>query len=162
MPKAASPARFVIVANLPSEDSAAIIAGNERVLRARLWDAQFFWEKDRKASLESRVPGLAGMVFHARLGSLGDKVARLEALAPWLAAHIPGADSAHVARAARLCKADLVSEMVGEFPELQGIMGRYYARDAGEPEHHRRRRSPSITRRRVRPTAARPRPRVWR
>jgi glycyl-tRNA synthetase beta chain len=128
-------ARFVIVANLPSDDSAAIIAGNERVLRARLWDAQFFWEKDRKASLDSRVPGLAGMVFHARLGSLGDKVARLEALAPWLAARIPGADAGQASRAAHLCKADLVSEMVGEFPELQGIMGRYYARDAGEPDN---------------------------
>ena len=127
-------ARFVIVANLRAEDDAAIVAGNERVLRARLWDAKFFWDQDRKATLESRVPGLDGMVFHARLGSLGDKVRRLQALAPRLAESVPGAQAAQVRRAAALCKADLVSEMVGEFPELQGIMGRYYARDAGEPD----------------------------
>jgi glycyl-tRNA synthetase beta chain len=127
-------ARFVIVANLDADDHAAIVAGNERVLRARLWDAKFFWDQDRKATLASRVPGLDGMVFHARLGSLGDKVRRLEALAPKLAPSVPGADAAPVRRAAALCKADLVSEMVGEFPELQGIMGRYYAQDAGEPD----------------------------
>jgi glycyl-tRNA synthetase beta chain len=126
--------RFVIVANLRAEDDTAIIAGNERVLRARLWDAKFFWDQDRKATLASRVPGLDGMVFHARLGSLGDKVRRLEALTPVLAAEVPGADPAPARQAARLCKADLVSEMVGEFPELQGIMGRYYAQDAGEPD----------------------------
>ncbi|MGH6913227.1 MAG: glycine--tRNA ligase subunit beta, partial [Geminicoccales bacterium] len=126
-------ARFVIVANLQAEDGAAIVAGNERVLRARLWDAQFFWDQDRKATLASRVPGLEGMVFHARLGSLGDKMRRLEALAPVLAASVSSADPAHARRAAALCKADLVSEMVGEFPELQGVMGRYYALDAGEP-----------------------------
>jgi glycyl-tRNA synthetase beta chain len=127
-------ARFVIVANLRAEDDAAIVAGNQRVLRARLWDAKFFWDQDRKATLESRVPGLDGMVFHARLGSLGDKVRRLQALAPRLAEGVPRADAAQVRRAAALCKADLVSEMVGEFPELQGIMGRYYARDAGQPD----------------------------
>jgi glycyl-tRNA synthetase beta chain len=127
-------ARFVIVANLCVEDDAAIVAGNERVLRARLWDAKFFWDKDRKATLASRVPGLDGMVFHARLGSLGDKVRRLEALAPTLAKSVPGADPAQARRAATLCKADLVCEMVGEFPELQGIMGCYYAQDAGEPD----------------------------
>jgi glycyl-tRNA synthetase beta chain len=127
-------ARFIIVANLDADDDAAIIAGNERVLRARLWDAKFFWDQDRKATLASRVPGLDGMVFHARLGSLGDKVRRLEALAPKLAPSVPGANAAQVRRAAALCKADLVSEMVGEFPELQGIMGRYYAQDAGEPD----------------------------
>jgi glycyl-tRNA synthetase beta chain len=127
-------ARFVIVANLCAEDDAAIVAGNERVLRARLWDAKFFWDQDRKATLASRVPGLDGMVFHARLGSLGDKVRRLEALAARLADGVPGADAAQARRAALLCKADLVSEMVGEFPELQGIMGRYYAQDAGEPD----------------------------
>ena len=126
--------RFVIVANLHAEDDAAIVAGNERVLRARLWDAKFFWDKDRKATLASRVPGLDGMVFHARLGSLGDKVRRLEALAPTLAKSVSGADRAQARRAAALCKADLVSEMVGEFPELQGIMGCYYAQDAGEPD----------------------------
>ena len=126
--------RFVIVANLCAEDDAAIVAGNERVLRARLSDAKFLWDQDRKATLASRVPGLDGMVFHARLGSLGDKVRRLEALAPALAASVPGADAERARRAAALCKADLVSEMVGEFPELQGIMGRYYAQDAGEPD----------------------------
>ncbi len=113
--------------------SSAIVAGNERVLRARLWDAQFFWDKDRKATLASRVPGLDGMVFHAKLGSLGEKVRRLEVLAPELAAGVPGADATRVRRAASLCKADLVSEMVGEFPELQGMMGCHYAQDAGEP-----------------------------
>jgi glycyl-tRNA synthetase beta chain len=127
-------ARFVIVANLCAENDAAIVAGNERVLRARLWDAKFFWDQDRKATLASRLPGLDGMVFHARLGSLGDKVRRLEALAPRLADGVPGADGSQARRAASLCKADLVSEMVGEFPELQGIMGRYYAQDAGEPD----------------------------
>jgi glycyl-tRNA synthetase beta chain len=127
-------ARFVIVANLRAEDDAAIVAGNERVLRARLWDAKFFWDKDRKATLASRVPGLDGMVFHAKLGSLGDKVRRLAALAPVLAAGVPGADAEQARRTAALCKADLVSEMVGEFPELQGIMGRYYAQDAGESD----------------------------
>ncbi|HEX5079671.1 MAG TPA: glycine--tRNA ligase subunit beta [Geminicoccaceae bacterium] len=127
-------ARFVIVANLEAADPAAIVAGNERVLRARLWDAKFFWDQDRKAPLASRVPALDGVVFHARLGSLGDKVRRLEALAPRLAESVPGAGAAEVRRAAVLCKADLVSEMVGEFPELQGIMGRYYARDAGESD----------------------------
>jgi glycyl-tRNA synthetase beta chain len=127
-------ARFVIVANLCAEDAGAIVAGNERVLRARLWDAKFFWDQDRKATLASRVPGLDGMVFHAKLGSLGDKVRRLEALAPRLAASVPDADAGHARRAAALCKADLVSEMVGEFPELQGIMGRYYAQDAGESD----------------------------
>ncbi|MEM7022321.1 MAG: glycine--tRNA ligase subunit beta [Pseudomonadota bacterium] len=126
--------RFVIVANLLGRDGRAIIAGNERVLRARLWDAQFFWDQDRKSTLASRVPGLDGMVFHARLGSLGDKVRRLEALAPALAEHVAGAAADEARHAARLCKADLVSEMVGEFPELQGIMGRYYAQDAGEPD----------------------------
>jgi glycyl-tRNA synthetase beta chain len=127
-------ARFVIVANLRAEDDAAIVAGNERVLRARLWDAKFFWDKDRRATLASRVPGLDGMVFHARLGSLGDKVRRLEALAPKLADRVPDADASLARRSAALCKADLISEMVGEFPELQGIMGRYYAQDAGEPD----------------------------
>ena len=126
--------RFVIVANLVAEDPSAIVAGNERVLRARLWDAKFFWDQDRKAPLASRLPGLDGMVFHARLGSLGDKVRRLEALAPKLAAGVPGAEQAAARRAAALCKADLATGMVGEFPELQGIMGCYYARDAGEPD----------------------------
>ena len=107
--------------------AAAIVAGNERVLRARLWDAQFFWDQDRKRPLASRVPELDGVVFHARLGSLGDKAARLQSLAGWLAERVPDARVEQAARAALLCKADLVTGMVGEFPELQGVMGRYYA-----------------------------------
>jgi glycyl-tRNA synthetase beta chain len=125
--------RFALVANLPARDRGeAIVAGNERVLRARLWDAEFFWNQDRKRPLASRIPELEGVVFHARLGSLGAKAARLEGLAGWLAASVPGALPDHAARAGRLCKADLVTGMVGEFPELQGTMGRYYALHDGE------------------------------
>lgn len=128
-------ARFLVVANLAAEDGgAAIVDGNERVLKARLSDAAFFWQQDRAARLDSRVAALDGIVFHARLGSLGDKVARIEALAERLAEAIPGADVALCRRAAHLAKADLTSEMVGEFPELQGVMGRYYARHDGEDE----------------------------
>jgi glycyl-tRNA synthetase beta chain len=120
--------RFLVVANVPAADGGrAIVAGNERVLRARLWDAQFFWDQDRMRPLASRVPELEGVVFHARLGSLGAKVARLQRLAPWLAERVPETRVGHAVRAALLCKADLVTGMVGEFPELQGIMGRYYA-----------------------------------
>ncbi len=127
--------RFVMVANLEARDGgAALVAGNERVLRARLWDAKFFWDQDRKRTLASRVPELEGVVFHARLGSLGAKTLRLQALAPWLAHCIAGANAEHAARAATLCKADLVTGMVGEFPELQGVMGRYYAEHEGEGE----------------------------
>ena len=128
--------RFAVVANLPAKDGGrAVVAGNERVLRARLWDAQFFWDQDRKRPLASRVPQLAGVVFHARLGSLGAKAARLESLAGWLAQRVPEARLELATRAALLCKADLVTGMVGEFPELQGIMGRHYAlHDAERPE----------------------------
>jgi glycyl-tRNA synthetase beta chain len=128
--------RFVMVANLPAKDGGrGVVAGNERVLRARLWDAQFFWEQDRKRPLASRVPKLDGVVFHARLGSLGAKAARLERLAGWLAQRIPDARPELATRAGLLCKADLVTGMVGEFPELQGIMGRHYAlHDAERPE----------------------------
>ena len=128
--------RFLVVANVPAEDGGrAIVAGNERVLRARLWDAQFFWDQDRKRPLASRVPELEGVVFHARLGSLGAKVVRLRRLASWLARRVPDAPPEHTVRAALLCKADLVTGMVGEFPELQGVMGRYYAlHDLEEPE----------------------------
>lgn len=126
--------RFVIVANnLASDGGAAIVAGNERVLRARLWDARFFWDQDRKATLESRLPALGKMVFHAELGSLGQRVERLVALAGALVPHVPGADRTLAERAALLAKADLVTGMVGEFPELQGIMGGHYARAQGEP-----------------------------
>ncbi len=127
--------RFLIAANMETEDGGAtIVAGNERVLRARLADAKFFWDQDCKVRLESRVAALGSVVFHAKLGSLADKVARVEALAATIAKHIPSAEEAQVRRAARLAKADLTSGMVGEFPELQGIMGRYYALNDGEDE----------------------------
>lgn len=125
--------QFVVVANNEADDGGAtIVAGNERVLRARLWDARFFWEQDRKVSLESRLPKLGNMVFHEKLGSQGQRVERLVALAGALVPHVPGAQRATAERAALLAKADLVSGMVGEFPELQGIMGSHYARIQGE------------------------------
>jgi glycyl-tRNA synthetase beta chain len=124
--------RFALVANIETADGgAAIVAGNERVLRARLSDARFFWDQDRKVSLEARLPRLKDRVFHAKLGSDFDRAERLAALARRLAPHV-GADAAAAERAARLAKADLTAEMVGEFPELQGIMGRYYALHDGE------------------------------
>ncbi len=127
--------RFVLVANIRARDGGqAIVAGNERVLRARLWDAEFFWNQDRREPLDGRVPALAGVVFHAGLGSLGDRAARLQTLAAWLAERVPDADRELAARAGLLCKADLVTGMVGEFPELQGVMGRYYALADREPE----------------------------
>lgn len=126
--------RFLVVANMETRDhGATIIAGNERVLRARLADAQFFWDHDRKLGLEARLPALKSIIFHAKLGTLADKIERIEKLALEIARDLPGGDiSKDVSRAARLCKADLTTGMVGEFPELQGIMGRYYALDAGE------------------------------
>lgn len=127
--------RFILVANIDAADGGrAIIAGNERVLRARLHDAKFFWDQDRKTPLADRVDALEAITFHARLGSLADKVARVRTLAVTIAAQL-GHDAETVAmveRAARLCKADLVTDMVVEFPELQGIMGRYYALHGGE------------------------------
>jgi len=126
---------FITVANLAATDGGArIVAGNERVLTARLADAEYFWRIDLKTRLEDRLPALDDMVFHARLGSLGDKVRRIEALAGELAAYIPGADADDCSTAAMLAKADLVSGMVGEFPELQGLMGGYYAAAQGERE----------------------------
>jgi glycyl-tRNA synthetase beta chain len=125
--------RFLLVANMIADDGGkAIVAGNERVLRARLSDARFFWEQDRKLPLAARVPKLAQRVFHAKLGSVLDKVGRMERLAMELLAFVPGADKAKVVRAVELAKADLSSGMVGEFPELQGVMGRYYALADGE------------------------------
>jgi glycyl-tRNA synthetase beta chain len=125
--------RFLVAANIETKDRGkAIVAGNERVLRARLSDAKFFWDQDRKVKLEERVPALKDIVFHAKLGTVADKVARLQTLAAELAAFIPGADVDQVRSAALLAKADLTSGMVGEFPELQGIMGRYYALHEGE------------------------------
>ena len=125
--------RFLVVANIVAKDGGrAIVAGNERVLRARLADAKFFWDQDRKVKLEDRIPALREIVFHAKLGTVADKVERVEALAAELAQKIPHADAEQARRAARLAKADLTSGMVGEFPELQGIMGRYYALHQGE------------------------------
>ncbi len=127
--------RFLVVANMTTKDGGkAIVAGNERVLRARLSDAKFFWDQDRKAKLEERVPALKDIVFHARLGTIADKVSRMQTLAAELAPYIPGADVDRVRSAALLAKADLTTGMVGEFPELQGIMGRYYAMHEGEKQ----------------------------
>jgi glycyl-tRNA synthetase beta chain len=119
---------FGVVANMESPDGGArIVAGNERVLRARLSDAKFFWDQDRKHSLASRAPALKEIVFHAKLGTLDEKMDRVQALADAFTDYIDGADKDRVRSAARLCKADLVTGMVGEFPDLQGTMGRYYA-----------------------------------
>lgn len=120
--------RFGVVANMVAKDGGkAIVAGNEKVLRARLSDAKFFWEQDKKRTLESRLPKLEERVFQAKLGTMRTKVDRIAGLAVHLAAYVPGADVDAVRRAALLCKADLSSDMVGEFPDLQGVMGRYYA-----------------------------------
>jgi len=124
---------FVMVANMATADNgAAIIAGNERVLRARLADAKFFWDQDRKQTLSSRTPALKHIVFHAKLGTLDEKVDRVQALAVELCQYVPAAERDRVRSAARLCKADLSTDMVGEFPDLQGVMGRYYALADGE------------------------------
>jgi glycyl-tRNA synthetase beta chain len=124
--------RFLTVSNLIARDGGqAIVAGNERVLRARLSDARFFWDQDRAQRLDTRVAQLAGIVFHAKLGTLAEKVSRMRLLAAELAPDVK-ANADLVDRAALLAKADLVTGMVGEFPELQGIMGRYYAEADGE------------------------------
>ena len=126
--------RFGVVANMVAKDGGkAIVAGNEKVLRARLSDAKFFWDQDKKRTLESRLPKLEERVFQAKLGTMRAKVDRIVALAAHLATYIPGADAAAARRAALLCKADLSSDMVGEFPDLQGVMGRYYALVHNEP-----------------------------
>ena len=124
--------RFLLVANLQAADSGKlIIAGNERVIRARLSDAKFFWQNDKARGLEAMLPKLDEITFHEKLGTQGERVQRLMKLARELAP-IVGADPDKAERAAQLCKADLVSETVGEFPELQGIMGRYLALEHGE------------------------------
>jgi glycyl-tRNA synthetase beta chain len=124
--------RFVVIANMLTEDGGKqIVAGNERVLRARLSDARFFWDQDRKQTLASRVPALKDIKFYDKLGTVAEKVSRVTALSREIAGLIK-ADADLAERAAELCKADLVTGMVGEFPELQGIMGRYYARHDGE------------------------------
>ncbi|MBL26736.1 MAG: glycine--tRNA ligase subunit beta [Rhodospirillaceae bacterium] len=125
--------RFAVVANLETADGGkAIVAGNERVLRARLHDAKFFWDQDRKVRLEDRVPALFNIVFNAALGTVGAKVERVQALAGELCDNVTGANRDRARSAALLAKADLTTGMVGEFPELQGIMGRYYALAEGE------------------------------
>ncbi len=124
-------ARFVAVANIESRDPAQVRAGNERVVKPRLADAAFFFDSDRRQRLDARVAGLARVTFQTKLGSLGDKSARVRQLAGEIARRI-GANAERATRAAELCKADLLTAMVGEFPELQGTMGRYYARHDGE------------------------------
>jgi glycyl-tRNA synthetase beta chain len=122
---------FVAVSNLASTDPEAVRAGNERVVRPRLADAAFFWEQDRRLPLAARLPQLDAVTFQAQLGSIGDKVRRIAPLAREIALRI-GGDPALAERAAQLAKCDLVTHLVGEFPELQGIMGRYYASADGE------------------------------
>lgn len=124
--------KFITVANLESEEPASMIRGYERVIRPRLADARFFFDQDRSVALADRIDRLETMQFQDRLGSIADKTRRLESLVSTLAEPF-GADSDHATRAARLCKCDLMTEMVGEFPELQGTMGRHYALAEGEP-----------------------------
>ena len=123
--------RFLLVSNIKAQDPVHVITGNERVLRARLSDAEFFYQTDLKKPLESRLPRLQNVVYHNKLGSQSERIARLVAIAGKVASKI-GADLAQTERATLLAKADLVTEMVGEFPELQGTMGKYYAQHDGE------------------------------
>ncbi|WP_321963017.1 glycine--tRNA ligase subunit beta [Paraburkholderia sp. J7] len=125
--------RFLIVSNIATQTPDEIVEGNERVVRPRLADAKFFFEQDKKKPLADRVPLLANVVYHNKLGSTLQRVERLEAIAGQIA-ELSGADVALAKRGARLAKADLLTDMVGEFPELQGTMGTYYARHDGEPE----------------------------
>ncbi|RCK51791.1 glycyl-tRNA synthetase subunit beta [Thalassospira profundimaris] len=126
-------ARFITISNMVTLDAnAQIIAGNERVLRARLHDAKFFWDQDRKVTLESRLPKLENIVFHAKLGTVAERVLRMRGLAREVSSSIPGCDVKLADRAAEIAKADLVSNMVFEFTELQGLMGKYYAENDGE------------------------------
>ena len=125
--------RFLIVSNLETTQPQHIIQGNERVVRPRLSDAKFFFEQDKKKTLEARLPMLAQVVYHNKLGNQAERMQRVKSLAALIAAPLD-ADVARVERAAMLAKADLLTDMVGEFPELQGIMGTYYARHDGEHE----------------------------
>ena len=126
--------RFLLVSNLQTADPSHIIHGNERVLRARLSDAEFFYKQDQKATLESSLPKLEHVVYHNKIGSQAQRIDRLQTIAAHIAEQL-GTDRATAERAARLAKADLVTEMVGEFPELQGTMGKYYAvLDGEQPE----------------------------
>src|SRR5206468_2428492 len=124
--------KFLVVSNIRPQDASAVIGGNERVVRPRLADAKFFFDQDRKKTLESRVAGLGKVVYHNKLGTQGERVERVRAIAKVIGAQL-GSDelAAHADRAAHLAKADLVTDMVGEFPELQGTMGRYYALNDG-------------------------------
>ena len=127
--------RFLVVANVTPADASRIVEGNERVVRPRLADAKFFFDQDRKRTLASRVPQLAQVVYHGRLGSQGERVERVRRIARSIGGQLGGDTLAALAdRAAMLAKADLLTDMVGEFPELQGIMGGYYARHDGEAE----------------------------
>jgi len=126
--------KFLLVANLEAEDGGkAIVAGNERVIRARLSDARFFYQTDLKTKLEDRLPSFNDIIFHEKLGTQGERIERIERLAAALAPLV-GADVKKAKRAALLCKADLLTEIVGEFPELQGTIGKYYAEAQGEDE----------------------------
>ena len=125
--------RFLIVSNIATGTPEAIIQGNERVVRPRLADARFFFEQDKKKPLADRVPLLSRVVYHNKIGTQLERVSRLQAIAGQLAEKL-GADMAHASRGALLAKADLLTDMVGEFPELQGTMGTYYARHDGEPD----------------------------
>ncbi|MDZ7653689.1 MAG: glycine--tRNA ligase subunit beta [Burkholderiaceae bacterium] len=124
--------RFLLVSHIDANNPEFIIGGNARVVRARLADAKFFYDQDRKTTLESRISGLASVVYHNKLGSQLERVERLTGIAVEIGKSV-GVDATHVERAARLAKADLRTLMVGEFPELQGIMGTYYARHDNEP-----------------------------
>ena len=125
--------RFITVANVESKDPAQIVLGNEKVVRPRLTDAEFFFKQDKKQKLENFNQRLANVVFQAQLGSVFDKAQRVSALAGFIAREV-GGDAQRAARAGLLCKCDLATEMVGEFPEMQGIAGYYYALNDGEPE----------------------------
>jgi glycyl-tRNA synthetase beta chain len=124
--------KFLVVSNIRPADASAVIGGNERVVRPRLADAKFFFDQDRRKTLESRIAGLSKVVYHNKLGTQGERVERVRAIAKVIGAQL-GSDTlaAHADRAAHLAKADLVTDMVGEFPELQGTMGRYYALNDG-------------------------------
>jgi len=127
--------QFLMVSNISPDDASAVIQGNERVVRPRLADAKFFFDQDRKKSLESRVPHLAKVIYHNKLGTQGDRVERVMSLARATGRMLGNEELAlHAERAALLAKADLLTDMVGEFPELQGIMGRYYAQHDGVSE----------------------------
>ncbi|MFN3466104.1 MAG: glycine--tRNA ligase subunit beta [Candidatus Brocadiales bacterium] len=128
--------RFVVVTNRGPQEAASCKEGNERVLKARLSDAKFFWEEDRKVSLWKRLEGLKEVVFHEKLGSYQERVERIDRLSGYLALRmgLGSGERELLHRAARLCKADLLTQMVGEFPKLQGVMGYHYAREEGEKE----------------------------